>query len=183
MRSAGGAGFSRPVLVLSALLAFLLAGAADLTATESPLHALTLASVTTTVVALRVRFAHQRRLLQWITAIVTVQPALHAAVKLAPHGSLSHGAESAAVSGVDLTVSATQIVLAAAVVGALCLVEHLVALLSKAILAWIVVRRSVPPQHRPVRQRSDSRPAGRPRPCRRGTEPRRGPPLLTVATT
>lgn len=169
------------VTLAAAALAFVLAAVSDLTAGESPLHAVTLASVVAAVVAVRVLVAgHLRRMLQLATAILTVQPALHAAAKIVPHGALSHGSHDA-IGGADLAVAGLQIVLAAVVVAALCLTEQLVAVICTVVrVCWLVLRVPANPERDDV-GRPDPAPARRWVVFVEQVIARRGPPRV-VAT-
>lgn len=182
MRATGPKGAGGVSLAASASAAFALAAVSDLTAGESSLHAVTLASVVAVVVVVRVLLAgHLCRILQMVTAALTVQPALHAAAKAVPHGALSHGSGDM-IGGADIAVTGLQVVLAGAVVAALCLTEQLVTVVCTVVrVCRLVLRVPVTAERDDVTCRPDPAPA-RPRIVFvRQAIARRGPPRV-VAT-
>lgn len=100
--------------------------ASDLSLDEAPLHVLTLGAVIAMVVVARLRSASPSPdLLRILKACVLVQPALHAAIKLVPHGQVEHGVGQQ-IGQADIAVTLNQVVVATAIVCVASLVEQVV---------------------------------------------------------
>lgn len=114
------------MLLTAAGVVCLVAVASDLSADEAPLHVLTLGAVIAMVVVARLRLAPSSDLLRILKACVLIQPALHAAAKLVPHGQVEHGVGQQ-IGQADIAVTLNQVVVATAIVGVASLVEQVVA--------------------------------------------------------
>jgi hypothetical protein len=155
--------------------------AADIAAGAAAGHVLTLGSVALAVAVMRVRTAgHRRGLWSFVSAGLVAQPAFHAASDLAhqvaPIGS--HDRLSPATSGL---ASLVQILIAAAVVAAVCVAERVVELALSEIAAHLLAATPAPAIHPELadrlRPRSGDEPTSRTaRPCL-GAIARRGPPV------
>lgn len=146
-------------------------------------HVATLGFVALLVAMVRVWMAgRDRGLLPLVSACVVAQPAVHAAAKLIPHGSLTH-APVGGVGHVDLAVTLIQVVLAVAIVGVVSFAEQIVTVLVAAFGGgWARVLGYVP--HRapePCRVRRAVRPGQLSSQYRPGVVPTRGPPSLLAA--
>ena len=128
----------RAVLTATAAVTVLLAVFFDVAAGEPPVHVATLGAIVAAVAGLRVLLGgRHRHLLQFCASGVAVQPALHALVKLIPHGELQHG-HGSRVGHADVAVIGTQVALVVIVVAAICLAERLVLAITGVICAcWI----------------------------------------------
>jgi hypothetical protein len=155
--------------------------AADIAAGAAAGHVLTLGLVALAVAVMRVRTTgHRRGLWSFVSAGLVAQPAFHAAADLARHVAPigSHDHLSAATSGVTAVV---QVVVAAAVVVTVCLVERVVELALSEIAAHLLTADLAPAIHPEVVDRLRPRSADEPpplasRPCV-GAIARRGPPV------
>lgn len=171
------------MLVVAAVLTVLVEVFADGVAGEPRLHVVTLGMVVAAVVGVRVHLGgRRRRLVQLIAACIIAQPALHALIKLVPHGPLRHGFGSD-IGLADVAVAATQVMLVVAVVAAICLTEHVVVALAGVVRAcWVrIVLLPSPPAPPAILRRAVAAP-GRPRSLvGRGTAIERGPPSAVGA--
>lgn len=173
----------RVVLVATALLTVAMAVFSDLAAGEPPLHVVTLGAVVAVIAGVRVHLGGRHRgMLQFVCAGVGAQPVLHAAVKLVPHGPLSHG-HGSEIGRADLAVTLTQILLVVVVVAAICLAEQLVVAVGGVVRAcWLrLMLRRPHPAPGVVRRRPAPAPARPRRLLGRGTTVKRGPPRRIVA--
>lgn len=178
----GDSVLSHVASVLGASLAVVLTVLSDLTAAEAPLHALTLAAVGAAVVAFRATVTPWcRHLLPVLAAIVTLQPALHAVMKLVPAGAGRHGHPGEHVDPADVVVNGTQIALVVVVVAALALLERVLDLVTRVLRVLVVLLGPVAPERLGARLRPASRPARSPGPLLQAVLVRRGPPRV-VAT-
>lgn len=146
----------RRLAVTAGLLAVVVAVLSDLAAGEAALHIATLGLVTGAMAMLRIRMTGRARgLLQFLSACVVAQPALHAAAKLVPHAPLDHGI-GRNVGPADLAVTATQLVVALLIVAVVSCAEQVATLISGVIRVcrlWIRLEalHSREPAH-PVRR-------------------------------
>lgn len=173
---------SRVVSVLGSSLAVVLTVLSDLTAAEAPLHALTLAAVGAVVVAFRATVTPWcRHLLPVLAAIVTLQPALHAVMKLVPADAGPHNHPGGHVDAAEVAVNGTQIALVVVVVAALALLERVLALVTRALRVLVVLLEPVARERVGPRRRPALRLARSPFPPLGAVIVRRGPPRV-VAT-
>ncbi len=165
-------------------MAVVVAVLSDLAAGAGALHIVTLALVTGAMAMVRVGMTGRARgLLQFLSAGVVVQPALHAAAKLVPHAPLHHGA-GPNIGPADLAVTGTQLVVAVLIVAVVSCAEQIAILISGAIRAGrLTIRLGAPDSGRsartvrrtPVRAQLSSR--YRPVAMRK-----RGPPRFALST-
>lgn len=155
----------------------------DAAAGESAWHVATLGLVALLVAVVRWRMAgRDRGLSQLVSACVVAQPAVHAAAKLVPHGTLEH-APAGGVGHVDVAVTVIQLAVAVAIVGVVSFAERIVAVLVAAFgRGWARVRgyapHLVPDRSRVRRAPRSKRLSSQYRP---GVVPTRGPPARLAA--
>ena len=111
------------------MLAVVVAVVSDLAAGGAALHVATLGLVIGAMAMLRLRMTGRARgLLQFLSAGVVAQPAIHAAAKLVPHGPLHHGV-GPDIGPADLAVTGTQLVVALLIVALVSCAEQIAALI------------------------------------------------------
>lgn len=142
----------RHLAVTAVFLAVVVAVLSDLAAGEAALHIATLGLVTAAMAALRVRMTGRARgLLQFLSACVVAQPALHAAAKLVPHAPLEHGV-GRDIGPADLAVTGTQLVVALLIVAVVSCVEQIATLISGVVrVCRLWIRLGAPPSGEPAR--------------------------------
>jgi hypothetical protein len=173
----------RRVLLVAAVLTVVAAVAFDLIAGEAPLHAATLGVIAASVSLLRMRLTDRRHHpLQFVSACVVVQPALHVVANILPHHPLEHGT-GRNVGPADLLVIGTQVTVVLAIAGALSFTEQIISLLAGTVricglLITLGVSDAEPDRRRYCIAPARQLPAGR---YRSGSILRRGPPSLVLA--
>ncbi len=168
--------------VFGAALAVVLAVLSDLAAAEAPLHALTLAAVSAVVVVFRATVTPWcRHVLPVLAVIVTLQPALHAVMKLVPSGSAGHADVGEHVHAAEVAVNGTQIGLALVVMAVLSSLERVLELVTRVFRELVVLLKPLAPERAAVRRRPAPRPARSPGPPLRAVIIRRGPPCVVAS--